>query len=97
MATPPPAITLDQKVAISLQYDGESAPRVTAKGSGALAEQIIKIAEEHQIPIKEDHQLVQLLSQVELDHEIPELLYEAVVQVLIFAYQLSDKPIPKPK
>lgn len=90
-----PALTLDQKVAITLQYDGDSAPKVTAKGSGALAEQIIKIAQEHDIPIKEDHQLVELLSQVELDHEIPELLYEAVVQVLIFAYQLSDKPIPK--
>lgn len=90
-----PALTLDQKVAITLKYDGDSAPKVTAKGSGALAEQIIKIAQEHDILIKEDHQLVELLSQVELDHEIPELLYEAVVQVLIFAYQLSDKPIPK--
>jgi len=95
MATP--AITLDKKVAITLQYDGQSAPIVTAKGSGALAEQIIKIAEEDNIPIKEDHHLVELLSQVELDHEIPELLYEAVVQVLIFAYQLSDKPIPERK
>lgn len=95
MANPPQTITLDQKVAITLQYDGQSAPKVTAKGSGALAEQIIKIAQENNIPIKEDHQLVQLLSQVELDHEIPELLYEAVVQVLIFAYQLADKPIPK--
>lgn len=88
--------TLNQKVAITLEYDGESAPKVTAKGSGTLAEQIIKTAEEHNIPITEDHDLVQLLSQVELDHEIPELLYEAVVQVLIFAYQLSDKEIPTP-
>lgn len=88
--------TLDQKVAITLEYDGESAPKVTAKGAGTLAEQIIKIAKENNIPITEDHDLVQLLSQVELDHEIPELLYEAVVQVLIFAYQLSDKEIPTP-
>ncbi len=86
--------TLDQKVAISLEYDGETAPRVSAKGTGHLAEQIIELAKEHNIPIKEDHQLVSLLSQVELDQEIPELLYEAVVQVLIFAYQLSDKTIP---
>lgn len=88
--------TLDQKVAITLEYDGESAPKVTAKGSGTLAEQIIKVAKENNIPITEDHELVQLLAQVELDQEIPELLYEAVVQVLIFAYQLSEKEIPLP-
>ncbi|KUJ74851.1 flagellar protein FhlB [Thiomicrospira sp. XS5] len=87
-------VTLDQKVAISLEYDGETAPRVSAKGTGYLAEQIIELAKEHNIPIKEDHQLVALLSQVELDQEIPELLYEAVVQVLIFAYQLSEKDLP---
>lgn len=89
-----PPVTLDQKVAISLEYDGETAPRVSAKGTGYLAEQIIELAKEHNIPIKEDHQLVALLSQVELDQEIPELLYEAVVQVLIFAYQLSETDIP---
>ena len=88
--------TLDQKVAITLECDGESAPKVTAKGSGTLAEQIIKVAKENSIPITEDHELVQLLAQVELDQEIPELLYEAVVQVLIFAYQLSEKEIPSP-
>ncbi|AZR82505.1 EscU/YscU/HrcU family type III secretion system export apparatus switch protein [Thiomicrospira sp. S5] len=87
-------VTLDQKVAISLEYDGQAAPRVSAKGTGYLAEQIIELAKEHNIPIKEDHELVSLLSQVELDQEIPEILYEAVVQVLIFAYQLSEKEIP---
>jgi flagellar biosynthesis protein len=35
-----------------------------------------------------------MLSQVELNQEIPEALFEAVVQVLIFAYQLSGKEIP---
>lgn len=94
MSNQSPPITLDQKVAVSLQYDGESAPKVTAKGSGQLAEQIISIAKENGIPIKEDHDLVELLAQVELDNEIPELLYEAVVQVLIFAYEISGKDIP---
>lgn len=89
-----PPITLDQKVAVSLQYSGDGAPKVTAKGSGGLAEQILQIAAENDVPIKEDHDLVELLAQVELDHEIPEILYEAVVQVLIFAYQLSGKEIP---
>lgn len=83
--------TLDQSVAVSLEYDGTGAPKVSAKGYGYIAEEIIQIAKEHDIPITTDKQLVDLLSQVELDEEIPEALYEAVVQVLIFAYQLSGK------
>lgn len=84
-------VTLDKTIAVALEYSGEGAPVVTAKGTGHLARHIIDIAEENSIPIKPDDQLVELLSQVELDEEIPEILYEAVVQVLIFAYQVSGK------
>lgn len=91
----PDKITLDQKVAISLEYDGKTVPKVTAKGSGYLAQQIIALAESNNIPIKNDHALVELLAQVEIDQEIPETLYEAVVQVLIFAYQISEKKFPE--
>lgn len=89
--------TLADKVAVSLEYEGEGAPIVTAKGYGHLAQQIIDIAQEHNIPIQQDPELVALLSQVELNQEIPEVLYEAVAQVLVFAYQLSEKAIPTPK
>lgn len=90
-STPP---TLNQKVAVALEYEGKGAPLVTAKGAGLVAEQIMEIAKQHNIPIKEDQQLVELLSQVELNQEIPEVLYEAIAQVLVFAYQLNEKPIP---
>ncbi|MDX1346947.1 MAG: EscU/YscU/HrcU family type III secretion system export apparatus switch protein [Thiomicrorhabdus chilensis] len=86
--------TLNQKVAVALEYEGKGAPLVTAKGAGLVAEQILEIAKQHNIPIKEDQQLVELLSQVELNQEIPEVLYEAIAQVLIFAYQINEKPIP---
>ncbi|MBN2646989.1 MAG: EscU/YscU/HrcU family type III secretion system export apparatus switch protein [Thiotrichales bacterium] len=82
--------------AITLQYDGQAAPRVTAKGEGYLAQQIVQTAEAHKIPIKQDSELLGLLSQVQLDQEIPEKLYQAVVQVLLFAYQLSGKTPPAP-
>ena len=85
---------LSDKIAVSLQYEGDGAPVVTAKGSGFVAQQILDTAELYNIPIKQDPQLVELLSQVELNQEIPQVLYEAVAQVLIFAYQLNDKPIP---
>ncbi|QCU90431.1 EscU/YscU/HrcU family type III secretion system export apparatus switch protein [Thiomicrorhabdus sediminis] len=84
---------LAEKIAVSLQYDSDesSAPKVTAKGSGLIAQQIIETAEQHNIPIQKDHELVELLAQVELDAEIPATLYEAVAQVLVFAYQVSGK------
>lgn len=97
MATRPDGSSshLSDKIAISLQYEGDGAPIVTAKGTGYIAQQILDTAKQYNIPIKQDPNLVELLSQVELDHEIPQLLYEAVAQVLVFAYQLSDKSIPK--
>lgn len=88
------SISLDKTIAISLEYSSDqSAPKVTAKGSGIIAQQILQIAQEHGIPIKQDSDLTELLSQVEIDDEIPELLYEAVAQVLVFAYQLSGKEV----
>lgn len=90
--TPPENIS--DKQAVGLKYTGSGAPIVTAKGQGYVAEQIIAIAKEHNIPISEDTDLISMLSQVELDQEIPEVLYEAVVQVLVFAYNLSGKEIP---
>ncbi len=83
-----------QKTAIALHYTGQGAPKVTAKGHGHMAEQIIKLAQQAGVPLMEDPQLAALLSQVELEQEIPPALYEAVVQVLIFAYEISGRTPP---
>lgn len=85
------------KLAISLEYEGTGAPKVTAKGRGYVAEEIIAKAKENEIPIQQNHELVGLLSEVELNQEIPEQLYEAVAQVLIFAYEVSGKKITEKK
>jgi len=77
--------------AIALSYDGEGAPVITAKGRGELAERIIELAREHDVPIHEDPELSMLLAQVELGDEIPQELYLAVAQVIIFAYKISGK------
>lgn len=78
-------------LAIALQYDGEHAPRVTAKGRDQLAEQIIELARQHGVPLQENQPLASMLSKVELGEEIPETLYLAVAQVIAFAYQLAGK------
>jgi len=83
---------MKQKAA-ALRYDKdkESAPRVIAKGEGTAAENIIKIAELHNLPIKKDEDLIELLSKVELDKEVPEALYKAVAEVFSFIYKASKK------
>lgn len=80
--------------AVALRYEGKGAPRVTAKGRGLTAERILALAEEHGIPLREDPDLVYLLSQLELGDEIPATLYIAVAEVIAFAYRLSGKPGP---
>lgn len=82
------------KQAIALHYDGRNAPRVTATGRDAVAEQIIALAREHGIPLHEDSQLAGLLAQLELNDEIPRELYLAVAQVIAFAYLVTDRVPP---
>lgn len=81
------------KKAVALRYNAEKerAPRVIASGKGQSAENIIKIAELHNLPIKKDEDLVELLSKIELDKEIPENLYVAVVEVFKFIYQVTKR------
>ncbi|HFD80850.1 MAG TPA: type III secretion protein [Gammaproteobacteria bacterium] len=80
-----------QPLAVALHYDGERAPRVTAKGRDELAERIIELARQHDIPLQENEALAGLLARVELGEEIPQALYLAVAQVIAFAYHLSGK------
>ena len=83
-----------QPLAVALQYDGDSAPRVTAKGRDQVAEQIIELARQHGIPLQENEPLAGMLARLELGEEIPAALYLAVAQVIAFAYHLSGKLPP---
>lgn len=84
--------------AIALQYDGDNAPIVTASGEGDIAEEIIRIAKEHGVPLREDMMLAALLSELELGEEIPPLLYRVVAEVIAYAYVISGKvPVIKHK
>lgn len=77
--------------AVALQYDGKSTPIVTVKGEGYLAQQIIATAKEHGIPIEQNEELTALLSNVQINHEIPKDLYTAVAQILAFLYYVDGK------
>lgn len=83
------------KKAVALKYEKEksAAPKVVAKGKGAVAQNIIKIAQEHELPIKKDADLVELLSKIEIDKEIPPNLYKAVAQIFSFIYNITNKKL----
>lgn len=85
-----------RKKAAALKYDAEtgSAPRVIAKGQGAVAENIIEMAEKHNVPVHTDADLVEVLSGLDMDEEIPEDVYLAVAELLAFVYSIN-KTRPK--
>ena len=76
-------------VALSYEPQKDSAPRITAKGRGHIAEKIIRIAKENGVPIKSDVLLVEVLSQIDLYEEIPECVYQIVAEIFAFVYSLQ--------
>ncbi len=78
-------------LAVAIRYDEASmqAPRVTAKGQDSMALKIIEIAKEHKVPVIRNIGLAHSLIDLEVGHDIPEDLYEAVAEVLNFVYQLA--------
>ncbi|MBW1980225.1 MAG: EscU/YscU/HrcU family type III secretion system export apparatus switch protein [Deltaproteobacteria bacterium] len=77
--------------ALSYQPDKDKAPRLTAKGTGLLAERIIEVARLHGVPIREDPDLVETLAQLDWQEHIPASLYQAVAEVLAFVYRLNEQ------
>lgn len=81
------------KKAVALGYNRskDNAPKVLASGAGEVAKNIISLAKEHDIPIKEDADLVELLSKVDINEEIPPNLYKAVAEIFGFLYKMTNK------
>ncbi|XCS12710.1 EscU/YscU/HrcU family type III secretion system export apparatus switch protein [Aeribacillus pallidus] len=78
-------------VALSYNDEKDAAPKVSAKGKGYVAEKIIEQARENNVPIQEDPSLIELLSEVEINEQIPEELYEVVAELLSFIYRLDQQ------
>ncbi len=88
-------------IAVALNYkdqqgvaDPQRAPRVTASGKGAVAEQILEIAFARGIPVREDPDLAEILATVDVDSEIPVDALSAVAEILSYLYRANAKPTP---
>jgi flagellar biosynthesis protein len=83
------------KRAIALGYEAgrDEAPRVLAAGQGFIADKILEIAKQQQLPIREDPILAEALSQVDLNKAIPPELYAVVAEVFSFVYRIKKKKI----
>lgn len=77
------------------------APRVVARGRGFVAERILELAREHGVPVREDPDLVELLSACEVGESIPVEVWSAVAEVLVWVYGLGRDPdaraVPEPR
>lgn len=81
------------KKAVALKYEpGErTAPVMVAKGKGHMADLILERAKENGIPVQEDSSLVEVLSKLDIDQEIPPELYTLVAEILSFVYRSDRK------
>ena len=78
--------------AVALQYGpDDAAPVVVASGMGYLAEKIVDVAQENGVPVYEDDSLATILSQLRLGQEIPQELYQAIVEIYVYFLNFNLK------
>ena len=81
--------------AVALAYhEGRSAPRVVAKGDGLVAAEIVRRAREAGVHVHASRELVGMLMHVDLDQDIPPLLYTAIAELLAWVYALEKEGTP---
>ncbi len=81
------------KLAVALGYDPDQfdAPFVIAKGKDEIAQKIIEEAEKNGIPIVSSPELVRKLYQLDILEQIPDDLYFAVAEILVFVQSLKER------
>jgi flagellar biosynthesis protein len=82
---------------VALRYEprNDRAPKIAGNGRGYMAEKILELARHHNIPIREDKNLLQILSRLDLNQEVPPEIYKAVAEILAFVYRLSNRTLSR--
>ncbi|MDX1540070.1 MAG: EscU/YscU/HrcU family type III secretion system export apparatus switch protein [Geminicoccaceae bacterium] len=80
----------ENEVAIALHYEaGGDAPRVTASGRGAIARQMLEVANQHGVAVRQDRTLAELLAPLEIGSVIPVAAFAAVAEILAQLYRID--------
>ncbi|HPX74178.1 MAG TPA: EscU/YscU/HrcU family type III secretion system export apparatus switch protein [Methanoregulaceae archaeon] len=74
----------------------DPAPRVAAKGRGVVAEKILAVARERNIPVRQDKALLDALYRLDINEEIPEDLYRVIAEILAFVYRMNRMKADRP-
>ncbi len=84
-----------RKVAVALEYDRarDRAPRVTASGAGAVAEQILEIAFAQGVQVREDADLTEVLGALDVDSIVPTEVLAAVAEILSYVYRVNREAL----
>lgn len=78
------------KKAAAIKYDAnDQAPKVIAKGKGIIAENILNKAEESDLPIYKDANLVETLTKLDIGDYIPPELYKVIAEIMVFVSDLD--------
>lgn len=87
----PPKPPQTKAAALRYNKDSDAAPILTAKGRGQVAEKIIEVARAHNIPLRSDADLVEILEKVEIDQEIPLEVYTVVAEIFSYLYKANQR------
>jgi len=89
----PPTPRRGPRSAVAMKYDvaQDRAPRIVAKGKGAVAERIMELARQSGVPVHEDPELIEALAKLDVQQEIPAELYQVMAEVLTFIYRANKK------
>ncbi|MCB2055044.1 MAG: EscU/YscU/HrcU family type III secretion system export apparatus switch protein [Geminicoccaceae bacterium] len=81
------------RTAVAVRYapQEEGVPRITAKGRGAIAEQIVRVAVENGIPVRRDPDLTGLLAQLDRQSPIPVAAFAAMAEILALLYRANQR------
>jgi len=88
-----------QTIAVALAYEPRSAddaPTVTASGRGKVAEKILELAFANNVKVREDADLAQILTAVDVDSVIPLEAFMAVAEILAYVYRANNQAVPSP-
>jgi flagellar biosynthesis protein len=87
---------LSRQTAVALQEGSSQGDlaKIIASGRGHIAEQILQLAFENGIPVREDSALAEMLAEIDIDSPIPSEAFMAVAEILSYVYRASGKPNP---